>query len=90
MSTMALGRLRQTACDALRACAGSARQRHPYCLRLLVSVLFPMLWSATLGFLLVGLAPLPLSRSATAWPGNPEMIPSMALASVSTIGFLGF
>lgn len=34
MSTMALGFYGRPPGDALRACAGSARQRHPYCLRI--------------------------------------------------------
>ena len=58
---------------------------------LLVSVLFPMLWSATLGFLLVGFGTSSIVPLCYSMAGkSKKMIPSVALASVSTIGFLGF
>jgi len=58
---------------------------------LLVSVIFPYLWTATAGFLLVGFGVssiVPLCYSMAG--GSKTMLPSIALATVSTIGFFGF
>ncbi|WP_423149247.1 MFS transporter [Rubrolithibacter danxiaensis] len=58
---------------------------------LIVSVLFPSLYTAILGFLLVGFgvsSVVPLVYSAA---GKSQVLsPGVALAAVSTIGFLGF
>jgi MFS family permease len=58
---------------------------------LLIAVLFPNLVTAILGFLLVGLgvsSVVPLVYSAA---GKSKVVsPGVALAAVSTIGFLGF
>lgn len=92
MSTMALGRftadrmvMRFGAVRVLRASGFLIYAG------LLVSVLFPVLWSATLGFLLVGLGTSSIVPLCYSMAGKSrKMIPSVALASVSTIGFLGF
>jgi MFS family permease len=58
---------------------------------LMISVLFPYLVSATLGFLLVGFgvsSVVPLVYSAAG--KSTTMTPGMALAAVSSISFLGF
>ena len=58
---------------------------------LLLAVLFPTLIPATIGFLLVGFgvsSVIPLVYSAAG--KSKTMSPGMALAAVSTIGFLGF
>ncbi|TXK26204.1 MFS transporter [Pontibacter qinzhouensis] len=60
-------------------------------LGLLIAVVFPYLWSSILGFLLVGFgvsSVVPLVYSAAG--KSKVMSPGMALAAVSTIGFLGF
>ncbi|WP_187262984.1 MFS transporter [Pontibacter beigongshangensis] len=60
-------------------------------LGLMIAVLFPYLWSSILGFLLVGFgvsSVVPLVYSAAG--KSTVMSPGMALAAVSTIGFLGF
>jgi MFS family permease len=58
---------------------------------LLLAVLLPGLWTAILGFLLVGAgvsSVVPLVYSAA---GRSKVLsPGVALAAVSTIGFLGF
>ena len=87
MSTMALGRF---TADRMVMRFGPVRVLRASGILiasgLLVSVLFPMLWSATLGFLLVGFGTSSISMAGK----SKKMIPSVALASVSTIGFLGF
>lgn len=60
-------------------------------LGLMISVLFPFLYSALLGFLLVGcgvsaVVPLAFSEAGK----SQSMNPSSAIAAVSTIGFFGF
>jgi MFS family permease len=58
---------------------------------LFISVLFPYLLTATLGFLIVGLGVstvIPTVYSAAA--RSAKISPGMALAGVSSIGFLGF
>ena len=92
MSTMALGRF---TADRLVMRFGPVRVLRASGILiasgLLVSVLFPMLWSATLGFLLVGFGTSSIVPLCYSMAGKSrKMIPSMALASVSTIGFLGF
>ncbi|GAB2530448.1 MFS transporter [Rufibacter soli] len=60
-------------------------------LGLAIAVLFPSLWTAILGFFLVGAgvsAVVPLVYSVAG--RSKTMAPSMALAAVSTIGFAGF
>ncbi|MFT2009940.1 MFS transporter [Pontibacter sp. 13R65] len=60
-------------------------------LGLLIAVIFPYLWSSIIGFLLVGFgvsSVVPLVYSAAG--KSKVMSPGMALAAVSTIGFLGF
>lgn len=58
---------------------------------LLLAVAFPTLWAATLGFMLVGLgaaAVVPLVYGAA---GRSTTMPAgMALAAVTTVGFMGF
>ncbi|GAA4386233.1 MFS transporter [Hymenobacter koreensis] len=92
MSTMALGRF---GADWLTARLGPKRVIQCSGLLtatgLLVAVLFPTLGTALLGFMLVGFGTssvVPLVYSAA---GKSEVMPAgMALAAVSTIGFLGF
>ncbi len=58
---------------------------------LLIAVIFPMITTATIGFLLVGLgvsSVIPLVYSTAG--RSTTMSPGVALAAVSTIGFLGF
>lgn len=58
---------------------------------LLIAVLFPLLVPATIGFLLVGFgvsSVIPLVYSTAGKSGR--LSPGVALAAVSTIGFLGF
>ncbi len=58
---------------------------------LLIAVIFPTIIFATIGFLLVGLgvsSVIPLVYSTAG--KSAKMSPSVALAAVSTIGFLGF
>lgn len=58
---------------------------------LLVSVLFPYLWPATMGFLLVGFGVSSVVPIVYGLAGKSKvMSTSVALAAVSTIGFLGF
>ncbi|KAA9325820.1 MFS transporter [Hymenobacter busanensis] len=92
MSTMALGRF---GADRLTARLGSKRviqlSGMLTAFGLLVAVLFPTLITAVLGFMLVGFGTssvVPLVYSAA---GRSTVMPAgMALAAVSTIGFLGF
>jgi MFS family permease len=58
---------------------------------MLLAVLFPTIYMSTLGFLLVGFgtsAVVPMTYSMAG--KSKTMLPSVALASVSSIGFLGF
>jgi MFS family permease len=58
---------------------------------LLLAVALPMLWPATLGFMLVGVgvsSVVPLVYGAAG--RSTVMSPGMALAAVSTVGFAGF
>lgn len=92
MSTMALGRF---TADRMVMRFGAVRVLRAsgilIAAGLLVAVLFPVLWSATLGFLLVGLGTSSIVPLCYSMAGkSKKMIPSVALASVSTIGFLGF
>ncbi|MCC8089096.1 MAG: MFS transporter [Rikenellaceae bacterium] len=58
---------------------------------LLISVIFPYLISATAGFLLVGFGVSSIIPLCYSMAGKSKtMIPSIALATVSTIGFFGF
>ena len=58
---------------------------------LLISVLFPFLIPATIGFLLVGIGVSSVVPLVYSLAGRSKtMLPSVALAAVSTIGFLGF
>ncbi|MEO6550194.1 MAG: MFS transporter [Ferruginibacter sp.] len=58
---------------------------------LLTAVIFPYLISATIGFLLVGLGVSSVVPMVYGLAGKSKtMLPGMALAAVSTIGFLGF
>ena len=92
MSTMALGRF---GADWLAARIGGKRVIQLSGLLtavgLLIAVLLPTLATGLLGFLLVGFgtsAVVPLVYSAAG--RSKQMSAGMALASVSTIGFLGF
>ncbi|MCC3159023.1 MFS transporter [Hymenobacter sp. 15J16-1T3B] len=92
MSTMALGRF---GADWLTARLGARRViQLSGCLTalgLLIAVLFPTLGPALLGFMLVGFGTssvVPLVYSAAG--KSTVMSAGMALAAVSTIGFLGF
>ena len=92
MSTMALGRF---TADRLVMRFGPVRVLRASGILiasgLLVSVLFPMLWSATLGFLLVGFGTSSIVPLCYSMAGKSQIMhPSVALAVVSTIGFLGF
>jgi MFS family permease len=92
MTTMTLGRLtadriiiRYGAINVLKVCGLLIASG------LLLSVLFPNLVAATAGFLLVGLgtsAIVPLCYSMAG--KSTTMMPGIAIATVSTIGFLGF
>ena len=58
---------------------------------LLISTIFPYLITATIGFLLVGIgvsAIVPITYSMAG--KSKTMLPGIALAAVSTVGFLGF
>ena len=58
---------------------------------LLLSVLFPHLTTATLGFLLVGFGTSSVVPLCYSLAGRSKtMLPGVALATVSTIGFFGF
>jgi MFS family permease len=58
---------------------------------LFISVLFPYLATATLGFLIVGLGVSSIVPMVYSTAGKvPNIPPGMALASVSSISFLGF
>jgi MFS family permease len=58
---------------------------------LLLSVLFPYLTTATIGFLLVGIGTSSVVPLCYSLAGKSKtMHPGIALATVSTIGFLGF
>jgi MFS family permease len=58
---------------------------------LFISVLFPYLATATLGFLIVGLGVSSIVPMVYSTAGKiPGIAPGMALASVSSISFLGF
>lgn len=58
---------------------------------LLIAILFPHIVTATLGFLLVGIGVSSIVPLVLALAGKSEtMPPGMAIAAVSTVGFLGF
>lgn len=58
---------------------------------LLLAVLVPVLWTATIGFMLVGLGVSSVVPVVYSTAGKSErMAPSVALATVSSIGFVGF
>jgi MFS family permease len=58
---------------------------------LLIAVIFPQLYAAMLGFLLVGFGVSSVVPMVYSVAGRSKtMSPGMALAAVSTIGFLGF
>jgi MFS family permease len=58
---------------------------------LLLSVLFPYIIPATIGFMLVGLGVSSVVPVVYSTAGNTSrMAPSVALATVSSIGFIGF
>ena len=58
---------------------------------LLVAVIFPHLYTAMLGFLLVGFGVSSVVPMVYSVAGKSKtMSPGMALAAVSTIGFVGF
>jgi MFS family permease len=58
---------------------------------LLISVLFPYLITATIGFLLVGIGTSSIVPLCYSLAGKSKtMLPGIALATVSSIGFLGF
>jgi MFS family permease len=58
---------------------------------LLLSVLMPVVWAATLGFLLVGLGVASIIPLSYGIAGRSKLYaPSVALALVSTISFFGF
>ena len=58
---------------------------------LLLSVLMPLIWAATLGFLLVGLGVASIIPLSYGIAGRSKLYtPSVALALVSTISFFGF
>jgi MFS family permease len=58
---------------------------------LLISVLFPYLITATIGFLLVGIGTSSVVPLCYSLAGKSKtMLPGIALATVSSIGFLGF
>lgn len=60
-------------------------------LGLLLAVLFPNIYTATLGFLLVGLGVCSVVPLVLALAGkSTTMAPGIAIAAVSTIGFFGF
>jgi MFS family permease len=58
---------------------------------LLLAVLVPVLWTATIGFMLVGLGVSSVVPVVYSTAGKSERLaPSVALATVSSIGFIGF
>ena len=58
---------------------------------LMISVLLPYILTATLGFIIVGLGVSSIIPTVYSTAANATKIaPGMALASVSSIGFLGF
>lgn len=58
---------------------------------LLLAVMFPNIYTATLGFLLVGIGVSSVVPLVLALAGKSKtMAPGMAIAAVSTVGFLGF
>lgn len=58
---------------------------------MLVAILFPTLITATIGFLLVGIGTSSVVPMAYSMAGKSKtMLPGVALATVSSIGFLGF
>lgn len=58
---------------------------------MMLAILFPYVSTATLGFLLVGIGTSSVVPMAYSLAGkSKKMMPSVALASVSSIGFLGF
>ena len=58
---------------------------------LMLSVLMPVVWAATLGFLLVGLGVASIIPLSYGIAGRSKLYsPSVALALVSTISFFGF
>lgn len=58
---------------------------------LLLAVLFPNIYVATFGFLMVGLGVSSVVPLAVALAGKSKtMAPGVAIAAVSTVGFLGF
>lgn len=58
---------------------------------LLISVLFPYLVTATIGFLLVGIGTSSVVPMCYSLAGKSKtMLPGVAVATVSSIGFLGF
>jgi MFS family permease len=58
---------------------------------LLIAVIFPYFITATLGFLLVGFGVSSVVPLCYAMAGkSKKLVPSLAIASVSSIGFLGF
>lgn len=60
-------------------------------LGLLIAVVFPSLYLATLGFLLVGFGTSSVVPLCYSMAGKSKtMLPGVALATVSTIGFMGF
>lgn len=60
-------------------------------LGLLLAVMFPNIYTATAGFLLVGIGVSSVVPLVLALAGkSPTMAPGIAIAAVSTIGFLGF
>jgi MFS family permease len=92
MSTMAGGRF---AADWLVTRMGTSRVLQGSGIMiatgLLIAVVFPYLLTATIGFLLVGIGVSSVVPLVYALAGRSKtMSPGMALAAVSTIGFLGF
>lgn len=58
---------------------------------MLIAILFPTLAAATIGFLLVGIGTSSVVPMAYSMAGKSKtMLPGVALATVSSIGFLGF
>ena len=58
---------------------------------LLIAVIFPYITTATIGFLLVGVGTSSVVPMCYSMAGKSKiMLPGVALASVSSIGFLGF
>jgi MFS family permease len=58
---------------------------------MMLAILFPYVSTATLGFLIVGIGTSSVVPMAYSLAGrSKKMLPGVALASVSSIGFLGF